>query len=71
MTKRQLIDQILSLNTTAEPEFLAQFPDQDLDKYLDHLNRARLPRMPAEPAMASITPTAVADHEFQPVQWQP
>lgn len=44
MTKRQLIDQILSLNETAEPGFLAQFQDRELDEYLAHLTRARMPR---------------------------
>ena len=44
MTKRQLIDQILSLNQTAEPAFLAQFQDRDLDEYLAHLTVAKMPR---------------------------
>ena len=44
MTKRQLIDQILSLNETAEPGFLAQFQDRELDEYLVHLTRAKMPR---------------------------
>ena len=44
MTKRQLIDQILSLNESAEPDFLAQFEDQDLGEYLAHLTKARMPR---------------------------
>lgn len=44
MTKRQLIDQILSLNQTAEPAFLAQFQDRDLDEYLAHLAVVKTPR---------------------------
>ncbi len=44
MTKRQLIDQILSLNQTAEPGFLAQFQDRDLDEYLAHLAVVKMPR---------------------------
>jgi len=44
MTKRQLIDQIVSLNETADAGFLAQFPDGELDSYLQHLTAARMPR---------------------------
>ena len=45
MTKRELIDQILQLNHSARPEFLARFPDGELDDYLQHLERARTPRL--------------------------
>ena len=44
MTKRQLIDQILSLNQSAEAEFLSKFRDDELDSYLRHLTAARMPR---------------------------
>jgi hypothetical protein len=44
MTKRQLIDEIVTLNHTAEPAFLARFEDQDLREYLDHLQASRAPR---------------------------
>lgn len=44
MTKRQLIDQILSLNESAEPGFLAQFQHRELDEYLAHLTSAKMPR---------------------------
>ncbi len=44
MTKRQLIDQILSLNESADPGFLAQFQHEELDEYLAHLTSARMPR---------------------------
>lgn len=37
MTKRELIDEIMNFNRTAEPEFLARFDDADLDEYLQHL----------------------------------
>lgn len=37
MSKREIIDLILQLNTTAKPEFLAKFSVDDLDMYLDHL----------------------------------
>ena len=41
MTKRQLIDDIRRYNTTAQPQFLAQFDDEALKQYLDHLEQAR------------------------------
>ena len=41
MTKRQLIDDIRRFNLTAQPEFLAQFDEQALKQYLDHLEEAR------------------------------
>lgn len=37
MSKRQLIDQIRELNPTAEPTFLAQFEETDLEQYLNRL----------------------------------
>jgi hypothetical protein len=40
MTKRQLIDDIRRYNTTATPEFLAQFDEVALRQYLDHLEGA-------------------------------
>jgi hypothetical protein len=40
MTKRQLIDEILSLNRTAQPGFLAQFSEIQLREYLGALRRA-------------------------------
>lgn len=45
MTKRQLIDEILTLNRSARPEFLARFGDQDLGEYLDHLQATQKPRL--------------------------
>ena len=45
MTKRQLIDEIVTLNQTAEPAFLAKFDPGELDEYLRHLRLARTPRM--------------------------
>lgn len=40
MDKRQLIDQIRQFNTSAEEQFLAQFDEQALAQYLDHLQSA-------------------------------
>ena len=41
MTKRQLIDDIRQYNSTAQPQFLAQFDEEALKQYLDHLEQAR------------------------------
>jgi hypothetical protein len=41
MNKRQLIDEIREMNTTAEPQFLAQFNEEALRQYRDHLDGAR------------------------------
>jgi hypothetical protein len=45
MTKRQLIDEIVSLNHSADPGFLAHFGDEDLLQYRDHLLACRRPRL--------------------------
>jgi hypothetical protein len=37
MTKREIIDYIIEINRGAKPEFLAQFGEEDLDLYLEHL----------------------------------
>ncbi len=37
MIKRELIDQIIRLNTSAKPEFLAQFDEDELRAYLRQL----------------------------------
>ncbi len=41
MTKRQLIDDIRRLNTTAQPQFLIQFDEAALAQYLEHLQSAQ------------------------------
>lgn len=41
MNKRQLIDDIRQFNTTAAPQFLAQFDEDALKQYLSHLESAR------------------------------
>ncbi len=41
MSKRQLIDDIRRYNNTAQPQFLAQFDEQALRQYLNHLESAR------------------------------
>ena len=37
MSKRELIDCICEINTSAKPEFLANFSEEDLKEYLEHL----------------------------------
>ncbi len=37
MTKREIIDRIMEINTSAKPEFLATFSRESLQEYLDHL----------------------------------
>jgi hypothetical protein len=41
MSKRQLIDDIRRYNNTAQPQFLAQFDEDALKQYLEHLEEAR------------------------------
>lgn len=45
MNKRQLIDGIRTLNQTAQPEFLAQFDEEALKQYLEHLQSAQEKRL--------------------------
>jgi hypothetical protein len=40
MSKRQLIDDIRQYNLSAQPQFLAQFDEQALRQYLEHLQGA-------------------------------
>lgn len=37
MSKRDLIDCICEINTTATPEFLEDFSEDELHEYLEHL----------------------------------
>jgi len=37
MSKRELIDCICGINTSAKPEFLASFSEEELNDYLEHL----------------------------------
>ncbi len=37
MSKRELIDYILEINKSAKPEFLANFSEEELNAYLEHL----------------------------------
>ena len=54
MNKRQLIDDIRRYNTTAQPHFLAQFDEDSLKQYLEHLEQARRKHL----RNASIVPKA-------------
>jgi len=44
MTKRQYVDEILRINRSAKPEFLAKFSEEDLAEYFRHLGVAAVPR---------------------------
>ena len=48
MTKRELIDEITHLNTSASPAFLGAFEDEDLGAYLQRLQRVAEMQPPAE-----------------------
>ena len=37
MSKKDLIDRICEINKTAKPEFLANFTEEELNAYLEHL----------------------------------
>lgn len=49
MTKRQLIDEIVTMNRSADPGFLARFDDSDLNEYLAHLQWTQTPRLAGDP----------------------
>lgn len=42
MNKRELIDRICEINKSARPEFLANFSEEDLRTYLEHLMELNL-----------------------------
>lgn len=42
MTKRELIDCICQINKSARPEFLANFTEEELTAYLEHLMELNL-----------------------------
>ncbi|MBL4808824.1 MAG: hypothetical protein JKY43_02045 [Phycisphaerales bacterium] len=44
LSHEQLVEEIISINNTATCEFLAQFDNELLGKYLDHLRFTRQPR---------------------------
>lgn len=46
MTKNDTIAEIMTLNPTARPSFLAEFANQDLDKYLRRLRQTERSRDP-------------------------
>ncbi len=45
MTKREMIDEILAINVSAEPQFLARFADEQVLEYLTHLRVLSTPRL--------------------------
>ena len=71
MCKRELIDEIIQINASACPAFLAQFQRDDLDDYLRHLKITQTPRplsfqrlateIPASAQPPPLPPTARTD----------
>ena len=45
MTKRETIDEIVCVNESADPAFLAVFSQDELDKYLQRLRMLQTPRL--------------------------
>jgi len=46
MSKREIIEYICEINTSAKPEFLAGFSEEQLSEYLDHLMELNLQELP-------------------------
>ncbi len=44
LSREQVVDQILTINHSATADYLAQFAEPQLNKYLDHLLNAQEPR---------------------------
>ena len=53
MTKRQMIDEIMTMNRSANPGFLAQFNDMELEEYLHSLVAVHGPAAPAADVAAA------------------
>ncbi len=59
LSKDHLIDQILALNPSAEPEWLGQFRADALDSYLQHLRFMQEPRRRSRWVRPGDTPAIV------------
>jgi hypothetical protein len=44
LSREQVVDRILTINHSATADYLAQFAEPELNKYLDHLLSAQEPR---------------------------
>ncbi len=44
LSREQVVDQIMSINTSATSDYLAQFSHESLDTYLGHLLASQEPR---------------------------
>jgi len=53
MNKRELVDEIMRINQSAKPDFLAGFHTEELQAYLKHLQWAQTPR----PGTGRVTAT--------------
>ena len=49
MSKRELIECICEINTTAKAEFLAAFSEEQLSDYLNHLMELNLEELAVHP----------------------
>lgn len=49
MTKQGLIECICEINKSAKPEFLSQFSEEELKKYLEHLMELDLKELVISP----------------------
>lgn len=70
MTKRELIDQILTENGTAEPGFLAQFSDEQLHEYLTHLKWLKQPRLRGDASRFDRYFRSVSSAASPPAHWR-
>ncbi len=66
MNKREIIDEIMRINHSAKPEFLARFKENHLGEYLRHLNaviaeqRLHASTFAAPPGSATVERSAAA-----------
>jgi hypothetical protein len=67
MTKRQLIDEIMEMNRSAEPDFLSRFEQKDLEEYYVHLQDAYTPRplVSEAPRERENPPREIAGRSFR------
>lgn len=65
MTKRDTIDAIRGYNTTASPDFLAEFSSEELAKYLDRL--ASMPHRKQAETFPDLAPLDQQGRKDSPV----
>jgi hypothetical protein len=65
MTKRDTIDAIRVYNSTASPDFLAEFSREELAKYLDRL--ATMPHLKRADTLSGLAPLDPPEQKGSPV----